>query len=409
MKRISVPVLIVFMLLLSMTVMGANTAIASPSSGQLANRSTNQSTISEAIKIAGGFDLSGGESSLDLPAANGAKLAVKEINASGGVMGRPLDLIIRNADYNMSATARIARQFIEDDKVVGGIGFSDTNSMLAAGPVFQSAGIPFITVGATSPKIPGQIGDMIYLACFGDNAQAAAGAEYGARSFGTSAYLLVDTSTDYTVLLADYFNKSFGELGGEIVLKDSYSDNTTNVSGQIAKLKNLPKQPDFYYIAAMPYNVVSIIKQFRDAGLTGPIIGGDGYDIPEITSIGGKTADNIFFSTHALMDNKTGSESIRTFIAAYNKEYGHNPENAFAALGYDAMRLMADAIKRAGSTDPEAIRKAIQETSDFPGITGSISYMNGTHVPEKSITIIAIKDGKYTLGAEIIPENVPAP
>ena len=114
----------------------------------------------------------------------------------------------------------------------------------------------------------------------------------------------------------------------------------------------------------MPYNVVSIIKQFRDAGLTGPIVGGDGYDIPEITSIDGNATNNVYFSTHALMDNTTGSEGIRAFIAAYSKEYGHNPENAFAALGYDAMRLMADAIKRAGSTNPEAIRQAIQETKD---------------------------------------------
>ena len=379
--------------------------IASPTSGQ----SINQSTIGGAIKIAGGFDLTGGESSLDQPAANGARLAVKEINAAGGVIGRPLDLIIRDADYNMSATAQVARQFVDEDKVIGGIGFSDTNSMLAAGPIFQRAGLPFITVGATSPKIPGQIGDMIYLACFGDNAQAAAGAEYAAKSFGKNAYLLVDTSTDYTVLLADYFNKSFSELGGKIALEDSYSDNATNVSGQIAKLKKLPNQPDFYYIAAMPYNVVSVIKQFRDAGLTGPIIGGDGYDIPEITNIGGKAANNIFFSTHALMDDKAGSIGIRAFIGAYNKEYGHNPENAFAALGYDAVRLMADAIKRAGSTDPEAIRQAIQRTLDFPGITGMISYPNGTHVPQKSITIIAIEDGRYTLGAEIIPEDVPAP
>ena len=155
-------------------------------------------------------------------------------------IGRPLDLIIRDADYNMSTTAQIARQFVEEDKVIGGIGFSDTNSMLAAGPVFQKAGLPFITVGATSPKIPGQIGNMIYLACFGDNAQAAAGAEYAAKSFGKNAYLLVDTSTDYTVLLADYFNESFGELGGKIVLEDSYSDNATDVSGQIARLKKLP-------------------------------------------------------------------------------------------------------------------------------------------------------------------------
>lgn len=382
----------------------ADTSGASATSGQ----QLNQSPIMKAIKIAGGFDLTGGESSLDRPAANGAMLAAKEISASGGIMGRPLDLIIRDCDYNMTATVRVARQFAEEDRVAGGVGFSDTNSMLAAGPIFQEAGLPFIAVGATSPKIPAQIGDMIYLACFGDNAQASAGAEYASKNFGKKAYLLVDTSTDYTVLLADYFNKSFSELGGKIVLEDSYSDNKTDVSGQIEKIKSLPDQPDFYYIAAMPYNVVSVIKQFRDANLTGPIVGGDGYDIPEIASIEGNATNNIFFSTHALMDEKAGNERIKEFIAAYNKEYGHNPENAFAALGYDALTLMADALKRANSTDPGAIQKAIQKTKDFPGITGMISYSGGAHVPQKNITIVAIKNGRYTLGAEIIPAEVPA-
>lgn len=405
MRCISISILILLMLLLPMANGGANITEAPASSA----KTLNQSSAIEAIKIAGGFDLTGGESSLDRPAANGAMLAAKEINASGGLMGRPLDLIIRDCDYNMTVTAQVARRFVEEDKVVGGIGFSDTNSMLAAGPVFQKAGLPFITVGATSPKIPGQIGDMIYLACFGDNAQAAAGAEYAARNFGKNAYLLVDTSTDYTVLLAGYFNKSFSELGGNMLLADSYTDNKTDVSGQIARLKSLPKQPDFYYIAAMPYNVVSVIRQFRDAGLNGPIVGGDGYDIPEITMIKGNATNNIFFSTHALMDDKAGNDRIKEFIAAYKKEYGHSPENAFAALGYDALRLMADAILRANSTNPEAIRQAIQETKDFPGITGMISYPDGEHVPQKNITIIAIKDGKYTLGAEIIPAKVPAP
>lgn len=366
-------------------------------------------TSSGAIKIAGGFSLTGGESALDGPAANGAMLALKEIKAEGGVLGRPVELVVRDSKYDMNLTAQIARQFVDSDKVVSGIGFSDTNSVMAAGPVFQKAGLPFITVGATSPKIPNQIGDMVYLACFGDNVQAAAGAEFAAKHFGKRAYLLTDTSTDYTMLLAGYFLSSFKDLGGDVVLEDSYTDNTTDISKQIAALKKLYNQPDFYYIAAMPYNAGTVIEQFRDAGLVGPIVGGDGYDTPEILKLRGNASDNVFFSTHALMDPNSGDERVREFIIAYNKEYGHNPENAFAALGYDTMRLMVDAIGRAGSTDPKAIQKAIQDTRDFRGVTGNISYPNGSHVPQKSVTIVEVRGGRFTLGAEIVPEKVPAP
>ncbi len=363
----------------------------------------------EPIKIGGGFALTGDESALDLPAANGAKLAAKEINAAGGVLGRPIDLIIHDSQYKMDVTAQIARQFVEQDKVVAVIGFTDTDSVLAAGPTIQGAGLPFITAGATSPKIPTQVGDLMFLACFGDNVQAAAGAEYGFKQFGKNAYLLWDKGVEYTTLLGGYFKARFTELGGTIVLEDQYDDKATDFSAQIAKVKALPQQPDFYYIAAMPYNVGPVIKQFRDAGITGPIVGGDGYDTPDLVSVAGKAAENVFFTTHALMDPTGGTEGIKKFIAAYKAEYGHDPENAFAALGYDTMYLLADAIKRAGSTDAAAIKKAIEETRSFPGITGSISFSPEAHVPQKGVTIIAVKDGKFTLAAEVVPEKVPAP
>jgi branched-chain amino acid transport system substrate-binding protein len=159
----------------------------------------------------------------------------------------------------------------------------------------------------------------------------------------------------------------------------------------------------------MPYNVGPVVKQFRDVGLNAPIVGGDGYDTPDLVSTAGKAAENVFFSTHALMDAQGGTDGIKKFIAAYKSEYGHDPENAFAALGYDAMYLFADALKRAGSTDPNAITQAIKATKNFPGITGSISFSADSNVPQKGVTIIAIKDGKFTLGAEVVPEKVPAP
>src|SRR6478672_5427315 len=326
------------------------------------------------IKIGGGFALTGDESSLDLPAANGAKLAAKEINAADGVLGHQIDLIIHDTQYKMDLTAQVAKQLVEQDKVIGVIGFTDTDSVLAAGPIVQKAGLPFITAGATSPKIPTQVGDMMFLACFGDNVQAAAGAEYAFKNFGKNAYLLLDKGVEYTTLLAAYFKSRFTELGGTLVLEDQYDDKATDFSAQITKIKALSTQPEFYYIAAMPYNVGPVVKQFRDAGLTGPIIGGDGYDTPDLVSVAGKSAENVFFTTHALMDAAGGTDGIKKFIAAYKAEYGHDPENAFAALGYDSMYLLADALKRAGSTDVPAIQKAIEATKNFPGITGSITF-----------------------------------
>jgi branched-chain amino acid transport system substrate-binding protein len=363
----------------------------------------------ESIKVGGGFALTGDESALDLPAANGAKLAVQEINSAGGVNGRPIELVVHDTQYKMDVTAQVAKQFVEQDKVVAVVGFTDTDSVLASGPTIQGAGLPFITAGATSPKIPAQVGDLMFLACFGDNVQAAAGAEYGFKTYGKNAYLLLDKGVEYTTLLAGYFKARFTELGGTIALEDQYDDKATDFSAQIAKVKALPQQPDFYYIAAMPYNVGPVVKQFRDAGITGPIIGGDGYDTPDLVSVAGPAAENVFFTTHALMDKDGGTDGIKKFIGAYNSAYGHDPENAFAALGYDAMYLLADALKRAGSTDAQAIKQAIEQTKGFAGITGAITFSADAHVPQKGVTIIGVKGGKFTLTGEVVPEKVPAP
>lgn len=362
----------------------------------------------DTIKIGGGFDLSGAESSLDLPASNGAQLAVKEINAAGGVLGKQIEFVVRDSKYQMDTTAVIAKQFVEEDKVSAVIGFTDSDSVLAAGPIIQEAGLPFITAGATSPKLPDQIGDLMFLACFGDNVQAAAGAEYSFKTFGKTAYLLSDMGVEYTTLLGEYFKARFEELGGTIVLEDTYEDSATDFSAQITKLKALSTQPDFYYIAAMPYNVGPVVKQLREAGLTAPVVGGDGYDTPDLVKVAGDTSENVYFTTHALMDKDNGTDGIKKFIEAYNKEFGHDPENAFAALGYDAVYLLADAIKRAGSTDAKAVQEALLATKDLPGITGQISFTNGSHVPQKGVTMIKIVGGKFTLAAEVVPEGVPA-
>jgi branched-chain amino acid transport system substrate-binding protein len=388
---------------------GTSTA---PSSAAPASASTGASGSAAAggtIKLGGGFALTGDESALDLPAANGAKLAVKEINAAGGVNGSQIDFIVHDSQYKMDVTAQTAKQFVEQDKVPLFIGYTDTDSVLASGPTFQAASIPFITVGATSPKIPSQVGDMMFLACFGDNVQAAVGAEYSYNTFGHNAYFLWDKGVEYTTLLGGYFKSRFTELGGTIALEDSYDDKATDFSAQITKIKALSPQPDFYYVAAMPYNIGPLVKQFRDAGITGPIVGGDGYDTPDLVKVAGAAADNVYFTTHALMDATGGTDGIKKFITDYKAEYGNDPENAFAALGYDTVYLMVDAIKRAGSTDSAAVKSAIEATKDFPGITGKITFSADSHVPQKGVTVIAVKGGKFTLGAEVVPEKVPAP
>lgn len=363
----------------------------------------------EPIRIGGAFALTGEGASLDVPAAAGAELAVRELNEAGGIDGRPVELLVRDTQSLNTPTFEACTRLVREDKVAAVIGFSDTKGALACGPAVMAGGIPFISVGATAPKIPKKIGKMAYLACFGDNVQAAAGAAFGIERFGKTAFLIWDDSEKYTELLATYFRRAFSSLGGVVVGEDSYDEDTTEFSASISAIKALPGPPDFLYIAAMPHNVGRLLKQFREAGLTGPVIGGDGYDTPDLPATAGAASENVYFTTHAFMDESRGSNAMKAFFASYERLFRRKPENAFAALGYDTVRLLADAIHRAASTDSEPLLAAIQATTGFEGITGRITYPGGGHIPLKAVTIIAVRDGRFTLAAETTPTVVPAP
>ncbi len=381
----------------------AGLAIAS---GSLSSRPAAAQDI---IKIGAPFNVTGALSSVDAPALNGAKVKVKEINDAGGVLGKKLELVIYDTKTDPTVIAATASQLINQDKVPVALGFTDSDSALALGPIFQSAGVAFVTPGATSPKLPEQIGSEMFLACFGDNVQAAAGAEFVLNKLGgKTVYLLRDNSTEYTTLLAKYFEEAYGHGGGQIVLRDDYKAGDKSFTAQITKLKALPVKPDVLYVSAQPDDIGIVVKQMRQAGLTQPIVGGDGYDTPLLLSVGGKAANNVYFSTHAYMAEDS-TPAIVTFYHAYKAAYNTAPENAFAALGYDTVGLIADAITRAGSVDPAKIRDALAATQGYKGITGSISYAPGSRVPQKTVSIIGVKNDRLNLAAEVTPNWIAKP
>lgn len=353
--------------------------------------------------------LTGPGSSTGVAINRGTILAVKEINDAGGVLGKKLELVVYDTKTDPTVIAATASQLINQDKVTVALGFTDSDAALALGPIFQTAGVPFVTPGATSPKLPDQVGSEMFLACFGDNVQAAAGAEFVINKLsGKTVYLLRDNSTEYTTLLAKYFKEAYTHGGGRIALEDDYKAGDKSFTAQITKLKALPSKPDVLYVAAQPDDIGTVVKQIRQAGLTQPIVGGDGYDTPLLLSVGGKAANNVYFSTHAYMAEDS-TPAIVTFFHAYKAAYKTPPENAFAALGYDTVGLIADAITRTGSTDPAKIRDALAATQGYKGITGSISYPPGSRVPQKTVSIIGVKDDHLFLAAEVTPNWIAKP
>lgn len=363
----------------------------------------------DAIKIGFPANLTGIQASFDGPMLNGAKLAAGEINAAGGVLGKKIELVTYDTKSDTATISTVTSQLIESDKVKAMIGFADPDSVLAAGPQIEAAKIAMITPGATSPKLPAQVGSQVFLACFGDNVQAAVGAEYALNKLNAKkGYLLTDMGMEYTTLLAEYFTKAYEKGGGKLVGTDTYKTGDKNFTAQITKIKASAEQPDFIYISAGGDEIGVILKQLRQAGVNLPVVGGDGYDTPLLLEMGGAAANNTFFTTHSYI-GEGAAPKVAAFTEAYKKAYGRVPENTFAALSYDAVKLMADAIKRAGSDDPAKIHDAIASTKGLDGVTGTITYKDGNPVPDKSVTVIGVKDGKLYLASEEAPSFVPAP
>jgi branched-chain amino acid transport system substrate-binding protein len=362
------------------------------------------------IQLGGIFNLTGAQESLDVPSRNGAALAVEQLNAAGGVLGRSVDLV--TADGESDAAVIQART---GELVAGGaaamLGLSDTNAVLSAAPVAADAQTFFVTSGATSPQLPGQVPVYLYLACFGDNVQAAAGAEYASSSLQAhTAYLLLDSSLDYTVLLAGYFKDAFAQVGGTIVLEAQYDghDGALDLSAQIEQLQSLGILPDILYVSAGPDEITAIVPQIRAAGIDRPILGGDAYDTSSLLQLGAG-ADDVYYTTHALLAADSTDPRVRQFVADYQARYGTAPENAFAGLGYDTVELLVDAIRRAGSSQRAAIGAALASTRDLAGVTGTISYVDGSHIPRKTVTVVRLQNGQRALAAQFIPTHVPPP
>jgi branched-chain amino acid transport system substrate-binding protein len=352
------------------------------------------------------YNLTGAYQSIDVPAKDGSLLAAKLLNANGGVLGKQLKLIVENGNSDLTTITNICKKMADEDKVIAFVGLTDTDYMRAGGQIAQERSLPFLDVGGTAPLIT-QIGDYIYMLPFGDNVQAAAGAEFAHEKGWKTCAMLVDDAMSYTKFLAQYFKERYtmDDIGGEVVKELSYQIGDTDYSSQITEFQGLDPQPDLLFVSSNPAEIGTIVKQVREAGMETPILGGDGYDTPQLLELAGDNARNVFFTTHQGIYGD--APESKAFSEAYDKEYGKAPDSVFAALGFDGINLMADAITRAGDTNGEKIRDSLGLTSGFKGATGDISYKDGSHIPDKSVALIEVKDGKFNLIKIVVPTTVP--
>lgn len=350
---------------------------------------------SKDIKIGMVYELTGNTASYGTSAANGAKLAFKEINASGGVLGKQIQIVTADNKGEPSESANAMTKVITQDKVVAVTGFTVSSCGIAGSVVAEDNKIPFVAAATVNPKVTvdertGKVKAYTFRACFIDSFQGTVGANFALNSLKVKkAAILIDNSSDYSKGLSKVFRDVFSAGGGQIVAEEAYLQKDQDFKSTLTAIK--AQNPELLYIPGYYEDVGKIVKQARELGMTIPILGGDAWDSPKLAELGGpQPLNNTYFTNFYSVEDKNPVSNA--FIEAYKKEYGQLPDS-MAAMGYDAANLLVDAIKRANSTESSKIREALAATKNFKSVSGDMD-LNATHDAVRGVVIIEMKDGK---------------
>lgn len=341
--------------------------------------------------------LTGGTATFGQSTHNGVTMAFEEINAAGGVLGKKLKVLVEDDQSKPEEAATAVTKLISQDRVVAVIGEVASSRTLAAAPIAQANKVPLISPASTNPRVT-QVGDYIFRVCFIDPFQGAVMAKFAGNSLKLKKVaILYDVRNDYSVGLRNFFSETFKGLGGAIIGEQSYSEGDSDFRAQLTQLKSLG--PEAIYVPGYYTEVGTIARQARELGLTVPLMGGDGWDSPKLTEIGGQAIEGSYLSNHYSVDDP--SPAIQKFVTAYKTKYGAVPD-ALAALGYDAAYVLADAMKRAGSTDGAKVRDAIAATARFVGVTGTINIDKDRNAVKPAV-ILKVAGGKFEYVETIAP------
>ncbi len=353
---------------------------------------------SETIKIALLSPLSGDVATFGQSINNGAMLAIEDKNASGGVLGRQIEVVTEDSQCSPEAAVSAANKVIDQDGVKFIIGEVCSSASIPVSEVAMAKGVFQITGPSTNPNVTvdeaGKTKSLIFRACFIDPFQGTVAAKFAVENLGAkTAAVLLDQGNDYVRGLSEYFRDSFEANGGEVVVWESYTGEDQDFSAILTKVKDA--SPDILYIPDY-YSTVSLIAaQAREKGVTAVMMGGDGWDSSDLDRA---AVDGGYFTNHYSAEDPR--PEVQDFVKKYQEKYGTAPD-AFATLGYDAATIMLMAIEKAGTDDPAAVAKAA-ESGEFPVVTGNISY-DEFHNPVKSAVILQVKDGNISYINTIAP------
>ncbi len=341
--------------------------------------------------------LTGGSASFGQSSHKGTALAIDEINASGGLLGKKLKLITEDDQSVAGQPATIARKLISQDKVVAVLGEVASSKSLEAAPICQQNKVPMISPASTNPKVT-EVGDYIFRVCFIDPFQGTVMAKFARSKGWKKVAVLTDVKQDYAVGLAEFFMKGFTAAGGEIVKEQKYSTGDKDFKAQLTSIK--AAKPEAIFVPGYYAEVALIAKQAKLLGIKVPLLGGDGWVGDSLLKVAGNSLDGSFFSCHFSADDKRAA--VQDFVKKFKAKYKGETPDDMAALGYDSAIILAEAMKRAGTTEGPKLRDAIAATNNHAGITGNIT-LDDKRNASKPAVILAIGGGGFKFEQTVAP------
>ena len=382
----------VLLVWVALSALGGCTKNASDSASQSAATAGD-----DVIKVGEVGSMTGAEATFGISTHQGIELAFKQINAGGGIKGKKLTITSLDDQGKPDEAATAVTKLITQNKVSAILGEVASSRSMAMAPIAQSYGIPMVTPSSTNPKVT-ELGDHIFRVCFIDPFQGTVMAKFAYENLkAKKVAVLRDVKNDYSVGLANFFTETFKKLGGDVVIDQSYSAGDMDFKAQLTAIR--AKSPDAVMVPGYYTDVGLIARQARELGIKAPLLGGDGWDSPKLKEIGGDAVNGSYFSNHYSQEDK--SPRVQDFITEYKKAYGVVPDG-LAAMGYDAAKVLADAMNRAKSLEPADVTAALAITKDYPGVTGTIT-IDAKRNAVKPAVVLKVQDGVFKYQTTINP------
>ena len=323
--------------------------------------------------------LTGDGASFGQSSREGTELAVEEINAAGGLLGgRKFRLLVEDDQSRPEEASNAVTKLITQDKVVAVLGEVASRRSLAAAPIAQRYQIPMITPASTNERVT-EVGDYIFRVCFIDPFQGEVLAKFARTDLKANRIaILKDIQQDYSVGLTDSVAMHFKNLGGEVLDPVSYSSGDSDFKAILTQVRS--QKPDVLVATGYYSEAAIIVRQARELGMKMPILGGDGW-VGDALKNGREALNNSFISNHYSGDNP--DPIVQNFVKSYRAKFNREPD-AIAALAYDAVKVLADSMTRAGSTEGPKVRDALAK-ADLPGVTGQLKMNAKRNVDKPAV------------------------